>query len=61
MVGGGLPHARRASCAERMDAERVNAEWQTSMQQFTATGGRPDEAFCELEHYFYLGTDAADR
>jgi len=46
-----------AECAARMDAEPINAEWQKSMQKFTAAGGRPDEAFCELEHYFYLGED----
>ena len=31
------------------------------MAPFSITGEQPDAAAVELEHYFYLGTDAADR
>ena len=48
-------------CCERMAREEVNGRWQREMAPFSATKEHPDAAAVELEHYFYLGTDAADR
>ena len=48
-------------CCERMAREDVNERWQREMAPFSITGEQPDAAAVELEHYFYLGTDAADR
>ena len=43
-----------------MEAEPINTKWQELMSKYTAEGTRPDEAFGQLEHYFYLGTDRAE-
>ena len=48
-------------CCARMANEPVNERWQREMAPFSATKEHPDAAAVELEHYFYLGTDAADR
>jgi len=44
------------ACA-RMDATEVNARWQATMAKYTPKGLSPLEEICELQHYFYLGTD----
>ena len=49
-----------SECCERMAREDVNQRWQREMAPFSATKEHPDAAAVELEHYFYLGTDAAD-
>ena len=50
-----------SECCERMAREAVNERWQREMAPFSITGEQPDAAAVELEHYFYLGADAADR
>ena len=47
------------ACA-RMDATEVNARWQATMAKYTPKGLSPLEEICELQHYFYLGTDRLD-
>ena len=44
-------------CAALMAREPVNERWQTSMEAFTVSGGKPDEETDAFEHYFFLGAD----
>ena len=50
-----------SECCARMAREEVNQRWQREMAPFSATKEHPDAAAVELEHYFYVGADAADR